>query len=312
MKKVTTNITFSQILFILFTFCFASLIFFYLGAKFGPQILEISLASTQASEPILPDEQLAMEIQELLKSKKHDFVFHDALENKGSVQQVSKTVESKTNKPQDQISGTMEALEAVKQHQLDKIELEKQATKVALASKSTNSNTLQNKPQEIKQEPPKKTTTPPVVKEVAKIQPKPEPKPVSAATTKITPKPVEIKKVNFLTVKTAEPQVVDHVSKTSDDIDSQPAQNIDAKASSGAARYRLQLGSYSDPKKAQSALQMWQKRGYSASIVKTTIPGKGNWYRIRLGGYSDASEATVAQRNIMKKYRQSVSVVNIN
>jgi len=80
MKKVTTNITFGQILFILFIFLFASFIFFYLGTRFGSSILNISKSRTNFNEPILPDEKMAKEIKEILKSKKHDFVFYDALQ----------------------------------------------------------------------------------------------------------------------------------------------------------------------------------------------------------------------------------------
>ena len=83
MTKVTTNISFSQILFILLVFFVSALIFFYLGAKFGSRILNVSGDAVQDS--ILPDEHLSQEINEILKSKNHDFVFENVLQGQTSV-----------------------------------------------------------------------------------------------------------------------------------------------------------------------------------------------------------------------------------
>lgn len=90
MKKVTTNITLGQILFILFSFFMASFIFFYLGAKFGPDVLDLQNASADGSG-LLPDEKLAQEIKALLKSKKHDFMFDDVLSGKQDINAIKVT-----------------------------------------------------------------------------------------------------------------------------------------------------------------------------------------------------------------------------
>lgn len=82
MTRVTTNISFSQIMFILLVFFLSALIFFYLGAKFGSRILNVSGDVVQDS--ILPDEQMSREITEILKTKNHDFVFEDALQSQKS------------------------------------------------------------------------------------------------------------------------------------------------------------------------------------------------------------------------------------
>lgn len=83
MTKVTTNISFSQILFILLVFFVSALIFFYLGAKFGSRILNVSGDVVQDS--ILPDEHLSREINEILKSQNHDFVFEEVLQSQQAV-----------------------------------------------------------------------------------------------------------------------------------------------------------------------------------------------------------------------------------
>lgn len=102
MKKVTTNITFGQILFILLTVFFASLMFFYLGAKFGPNVLNMGDRSPSIDDPILPNERLAKEIKQLLKTKKHEFVFHEVLQDQKSLTiPKSKDIDVKTVKTQD-------------------------------------------------------------------------------------------------------------------------------------------------------------------------------------------------------------------
>ena len=90
MTKVTTNISFSQILFILLVFFVAALIFFYLGAKFGSRILNVS--GDVVEDSILPDEHLSQEINEILKSKNHDFVFENVLQGQALVKPEKKVV----------------------------------------------------------------------------------------------------------------------------------------------------------------------------------------------------------------------------
>ncbi|OVE82049.1 hypothetical protein BVY03_02015 [bacterium K02(2017)] len=97
MKKVTTNITFGQIFFILIIFIFASLMFFYLGAKFGPGLLSISQNKAGIEMTILPDEKIAQEIKMLIEKNKHEFVFYDALENKKNINVINKSPKKTTS-----------------------------------------------------------------------------------------------------------------------------------------------------------------------------------------------------------------------
>lgn len=79
MKKVTTNITSGQIVFIVCVLFCASFMFFYLGAKFGRSVFEFDDVSLSTQTELLPNEALMAEIQEKLESTKHEFIFHDVL-----------------------------------------------------------------------------------------------------------------------------------------------------------------------------------------------------------------------------------------
>lgn len=76
--------------------------------------------------------------------------------------------------------------------------------------------------------------------------------------------------------------------------------------------YRLQIGSYSEEAKAKADVILWQKRGYTAKVVKTNIAGKGTWYRLQIGGYSTMDEVKQAQGDVMKKYGKSPAIADVS
>lgn len=221
MTKVTTNISFSQIMFILLVFFLSALIFFYLGAKFGSRILNVSGDAVQDS--ILPDEFMSREINEILKTKNHDFVFEDVLQSQKSLP------------------------------------------------------ILQPKSEEIKK--------------VEKSGVKPEKKVVTP------PVPVVKNEVN-IAVKYAEPVVMDVTTQEL------PGKNSEPK-------YRLQLGSFANKKDAVAAQELWQKRGFDASVVSTEIKGKGKWFRLNVGGYPDLGAVKQGQMNVMSEYQESAKIIAI-
>lgn len=231
MKRVTTNITFGQILFILLTVVFASLMSFYLGAKFGPRLLNMGERPLSFDDPILPDERLAREIKELLKTRKHAFVFHEALQDEKDLKGLNRHGTDQKSSPRADKTG--------------KAGIKKDAAK-----------TLADK--------------------------------------------VVVKKMDNIRVKLAPPTLIKAGDDQSPDVPVEPAP---------APVYWLQLGSYSSKKAAEKARKKWQKRGYSVSIVKTHIEGKGHWYRLQLGHYGNVSEVLKAQNRIMQKYRMSTRVV---
>ncbi|HLD44076.1 MAG TPA: SPOR domain-containing protein [bacterium] len=93
MKNVTTNITMGQVFFILLTVLFSSVMFFYLGAKFGPRMLQLNTAYRGVDEPFFPDEAQIKEVQEILKNNKHKFVFFDELQSNQPITQFPKDVQ---------------------------------------------------------------------------------------------------------------------------------------------------------------------------------------------------------------------------
>ncbi len=82
MNKATSSLTFGQTIFILTIFLFSSFIFFYLGARFGPELLNLDDQRLAANAPILPDEIVQDELKKIIEAHSHNFIFHDALQNK--------------------------------------------------------------------------------------------------------------------------------------------------------------------------------------------------------------------------------------
>jgi len=256
MKKVTTNITSGQIFFILFTFLCSSLITFYLGAKFGPEILDLPKNYVEKDIPILPDEQIALEIEDILAKKKSDFVFYEELQGKKSKEKSvipePEVVKEKKNKPVEKVTIT-------------------------------------------KTTPSEKKTVKAVKKEV----------------TKTNKNEVITKKIGALNVKIAKPKIIDttkEIKKTAavikevEEIKTEPTLS---------PQYSLQLGSYSEMKKADKAKALWKKRGYKVSIVDSEVPNKGVWYRLKIGAYITLEDALTAQKKMMKKFRQSSRIVSL-
>lgn len=96
MKRVTTNMTFGQIIFVLFILVVSSLMFFYLGAKFGGDIMSLTDQHKQeVNEPFLPDDKLTSEIENILSTHTEKLVFHDVVEGKKAMQDVTPTEANK-------------------------------------------------------------------------------------------------------------------------------------------------------------------------------------------------------------------------
>ena len=68
-------------------------------------------------------------------------------------------------------------------------------------------------------------------------------------------------------------------------------------ATTEAARYVLQAGSYPDPKAADEAKAKLALSGFVAHIQPVTINGK-TWHRVRVGPYATASELEAAKRSL--------------
>lgn len=221
MKKVTTNITFGQVLFILLTVVFASAMFFYLGAKFGRQVLNIADSTADNSQPLLPDEKVSEEIKKILAEEPPQFTFHHVLdENTGD----AKSVKSKT------------------------------------------------------------AATPAVVTTI--------PVPLKVVLAPVKTAPVETAK-----------QPDDSLDQTTGLLDDPMASSAPQK------QYRLQVGSFSDKKKAQTSKAIWQARGYLVSMASSEIPGKGTWFKLYVGGFTSLDDVQAAQKKILNQYKQSAMIL---
>lgn len=80
-----------------------------------------------------------------------------------------------------------------------------------------------------------------------------------------------------------------------------------AKKMSG--NYSLQMGSYPTLEEAQASHQNWKKKGYSAFITEAEIPGKGTWYRVRLGSFPTQDKAKALLDKIKKQEKKTGIVV---
>lgn len=233
MKKTSESLPTGQVLFILGIFLCSALIFFYLGARFGPELLRLDGERDYANASLLPDGKVEEEIQQILSRDKHEFIFHDALQDKKQL--VDQEVIEKAQKEAQEVVKIQEALKEKDQKDIRDVKDDKKAV--------SQQQTV-----------PAQTT--PVV-----------------AQSPVEPLDEELQAMTNTV-------------------------------------YHLQLGSFSEKKKAEAALDLWQKRGFSGSITSSQIKGKGLWYRLELGRYTTQQDVEAAQKVIQQKYGQSTRVMS--
>jgi cell division protein FtsN len=320
MKKVTTNMTFGQILFILFILLASSLMFFYFGAKFGGDILTLADRPVEEiEEPFFPDDKLSAEIQDIISNHDQKLAFHEAVIDKGTPA-LSPTPATRAEPEKITTSKPVRAGSpaiAVKPEAIPVSSAPVASVAVTASSLPSVSNALQtaseNRPQPVQKNPVTAVKTK-VLDDAAKkvflpgSSVAPESKPVT--------KPVAIKKVeppeNKLKVllpgqggpEIAPPTVAASPIPQPEDM---PALSVVPVPPSKT--YRLQVGSYAQKKSALDAKTQWEARGYAANLVQSTIPGKGTWYRVYVGRYDSQSAAKGVQSQIMKSYRQTAMIL---
>jgi hypothetical protein len=281
MKKVTTNMTFAQLLFVLFILMLSSLMFFYLGAKFGADILTLAdRENREAAEPFLPDDKLAAEIEVLLADSSHKLVFHDVVEGKKTLGVI---------KPQDdKILKMTPATEVTTESKLKMAQSSKEDEKLTqiVAAKAEEKPVKEVQPLKLDLQP--KTVIQPVAQNenVRKVIP---PGTKTPAVMPLT----EVEKLKVI----APPEF---------------AVKSKSELENSNKVYRLQLGSYAQKNRALQAKSEWENRGYTVNLVETTLPGKGNWYRLQLGRFENLSEVQNMQRQIMTDYQQTAMILTTN
>ncbi len=81
MKRVTTNMSFGQLLFVLLTIITTGMVGFYLGIKFGPQVSQLKNVE-ESKITFLPEDALAQEIKDWLKTAPIEYSFFEVVQNK--------------------------------------------------------------------------------------------------------------------------------------------------------------------------------------------------------------------------------------
>lgn len=88
-------------------------------------------------------------------------------------------------------------------------------------------------------------------------------------------------------------------------------QQPEKKGSAGGSqgKFSIQVGSYQSVQEANTALNRWKKRGYSAFMTVGEIPDKGTWYRVRIGGFTTRQEAETYLEKFKTKEKTAGLVV---
>jgi cell division septation protein DedD len=68
------------------------------------------------------------------------------------------------------------------------------------------------------------------------------------------------------------------------------------------AGFTIQVYSFQDKNRAQTALQTLKNSGYQAFLIVSDLGEKGTWYRVRVGGIADEAAARKMLDEIRKNY----------
>jgi cell division septation protein DedD len=79
--------------------------------------------------------------------------------------------------------------------------------------------------------------------------------------------------------------------------------------SSEDARYSVQVGSYPTMDEATKIVEKWKKKGYPAYMMIADIPDRGRWYRVRMGGFSTRQDADVYLKEVQIREKIEALVV---
>jgi len=68
------------------------------------------------------------------------------------------------------------------------------------------------------------------------------------------------------------------------------------------AGFTIQVYSFQDKNRAETALQALKNNGYQAFLIMSDLGEKGTWYRVRVGGIADEAAAHKMLDEIRKNY----------
>lgn len=83
----------------------------------------------------------------------------------------------------------------------------------------------------------------------------------------------------------------------------QPVGSTAAAKSAGGPVFTIQIASFKDKGKAESALDHAQKKGYSAYLNSQTLPNGVVWYRVYVGKFNAQAEAKILFGKIKQDYQ---------
>lgn len=324
MKKVTTNMTFGQILFILFILFVSSLMFFYFGAKFGGDILTLAdRPAEEVEEPFFPDDKLSAEIQDIISNHDQKLAFHEAVIEKGTpaLSPVSaKRIEPEkitTAKPvreeQSKVAVKPDVVQAPSAPVAPAVKMASALPSILPSVSGALQTASVNRPQSV-QKPlvatAKSKPSDDAAKKVflpgAAVAPEPKPVPKPTAVKKVVPPEDKLKVL--LPGQADKPEALLPPSTVAATPTPRPDDALAAPVVPSKT-YRLQVGSYAQKKSAYDAKAQWESRGYAVNLVESTIPGKGTWYRVYVGRYDSQASAQGAQSQIMQSYRQTAMIL---
>lgn len=72
------------------------------------------------------------------------------------------------------------------------------------------------------------------------------------------------------------------------------------------AGFTIQVYSFQDKNRAESALQALKNNGYQAFLIMSDLGDKGVWYRVRVSGIGDEAAARKMLDEIRKSYNSGV------
>ena len=78
------------------------------------------------------------------------------------------------------------------------------------------------------------------------------------------------------------------------------------------AGFTIQVYSFQDKNRAETALQTLKNSGYQATLIITDLGEKGLWYRVRVGGIPDEAAAHKMLDDIRKNYSSGFIVQTVN
>lgn len=312
MKTKIVQFTVGQLVLIVVGLIGVNILGFYLGARFGQDILWGYKGASYRQSGLLPGEVEEKELKELLDEiDRKPITFHEQLEGKKvrPMELVAipefKEPPKVQAKPEDVPTSDEEFLE-IKTHQEETKPADDKTLPLANVEETQKKNQDSLSKKEIpleeiikthEQEKPEKAL--PVVEHVVDRQEQVVQKEKESVVKEIAPqeKKDKVVKIEKL-LKPQEEKTKIQNTPDQEDLPEEPE-----------FLYTLQVGSFGSEKQALKLKKLFQSKGYSAYIHESFIPQKGKWFRVRVGRYDSSEGAKIGQGQIKSIFGMNPSIV---